>query len=212
MGEPDYDEAQKVLEQANKELQIAFSAFNYYYVSHELWGKISGLIKNDKANQLQFVAQGTSVWSTAARAGKWLGDHGRRITRLVIYAHGAPGQFLLGQQITSENVAALGGWLSSFFEKDSVIQILSCNAAADSTQTIGKYKFGQANDPKWGGSISHRGYELLLELARASGQRVEGPLHGQAIDFLSLAMTCRRVFPDGRYELFVAGGIPDPKP
>ena len=78
MGEPDYDEAQKVLEQANKELQIAFSAFNYYYVSHELWGKISGLIKNDKANQLQFVAQGTSVWSTAARAGKWLGDHGRR--------------------------------------------------------------------------------------------------------------------------------------
>ena len=87
-------------------------------------------------------------------------------------------QFHAWKRDYDENIAPLNGWLSSFFEKDSVIQILSCNAAADSTQRVGKYNFGQANDPNARG-ISHRGYELLLKLARASGQRVEGALHGQ---------------------------------
>jgi hypothetical protein len=211
MGESDDNEARKVLETANKELQNTISGLNYYYVAHDLWGDISGRVQNSQANQLQYVPEGTDVYSTAGKAGSWLGKNDRRISRLLIFAHGSPGSFLLGKEITSENIAPLGGWLSSFFEKDSVIQILSCNAAADSTQRVGKYNFGQANDPNARG-ISHRGYELLLKLARASGQRVEGALHGQEKVKLSLTMTCRRVYPNGKNELFVGGGIKDPQP
>jgi hypothetical protein len=181
-------------------------AFTYYYVAHDFWGQVSGQIKNDSTHQLQYVPKGSSPCSTAGKAGTWLGNAGKTLTRLVIIGHGGPGQFFLGEEITSENIAPLGGWLYSFFESDSSgIQILGCNSAADSTQVIGKYEYGQAhplNDP----SISHRGYALLRELAKASSQSVEGALHGQAIAGLRLRSMCRRVYPDGKSQLFDAGG------
>jgi hypothetical protein len=55
---------------------------------------------------------------------------------------------------------------------------MGCESAADSVQIIGKYQQANPlNDP----SLSHRGYELLLALAQASTQIVEGALYGQSI-------------------------------
>lgn len=179
--------------------------FNYYYVSHQLWGKVSGQIKNNDTNHLQYVPEGSSVYSTAAKAGAWLGEAGQTLTRLVIVGHGSPGEFFLGEGITSENIAPLGGWLSSFFESDSVgIQILGCQAAADSSEVIGGLEYGHAN-PLDDTSISHRGYELLRVLAKASNQTVEGALYGQSVIGVRLRNMCRRVYPDGTNVVFNAG-------
>ena len=179
--------------------------FSYYYVSHELWGKVSGQIKNDDTRHLQYVPSGSSVYSTAAKGGAWLSQARQTLTRLVIVGHGSPGQFFLGENITSGNIAPLGGWLSSFFESDSTgIQILGCQAAADSSQRIGGYEYGQAH-PLSEQSLSHQGYELLRELARASNQTVEGALYGQSIVGVRLKNMCRRVYPDGTDEIFDAG-------
>ncbi len=182
-------------------------AFTYYYVADEVWSQVSGQIKNDDTHQLQFVPKGSSVYSTAGKAGSWLGKAGKTLTRLIMIGHGAPGQFFLGEQITSENIAPLGGWLYSFFEDNAAgIQILGCSAAANSMQTIGAYEYGQAN-PLNDVSLSHRGYLLLRRLARASRQTVEGALYGQAIAGLRLRGMCRRVDPNGKNQIFDAGGM-----
>ncbi|NJD08381.1 MAG: hypothetical protein FIA97_18075 [Methylococcaceae bacterium] len=181
-------------------------AFTYYYVAHDVWGQVSGQIQSNATRQLQYVPAGSSVYSTAGIAGTWLGKNGKTLTRLVIVGHGSPGRFFLGEEITSDNIAALGGWLYSFFESDSAgIQILGCNSAADSTTVIGKYEYGQAN-PLSDTSLSHKGHELLQALAKASEQKVEGALHGQAVAGLRLRGMCRRVYPDGRFKIFDAGG------
>ena len=185
-------------------------AFNYYYVAHNVWGDVISQVKEDENHHLQYVAAGTSVYSTAGKAGSWLGNAKKKITRLMIVAHGSPGTFFLGQDITSENIAPLGGWLYSFFEQNAAgIQILGCNSAADSTQVIGQYEYGQAH-PLNEVSLSHRGYELLRALAGAARQKVEGALHGQSKVGLTLRMTCRRVYPNGAQQLFVAGGVKEP--
>lgn len=179
--------------------------FNYYFVAHNVWGQVSGQIKNDSTHQLQYVPEGSSPYSTAGKAGAWLGKAGKTLTSLIIVGHGGPGQFFLGEKITSENIAPLGGWLYSFFEPDSSgIKILGCSSAADSSEVIGDYEYGQAN-PLNDSSLSHRGYELLRELAKASNQTVEGALYGQAIAGLRLRNMCRRVYPNGQSKIFDAG-------
>lgn len=182
--------------------------FNYYYVAHDVWGRVSGQIKNDSTRQLQYVPNGSSVCSSAGKAGTWLGKAGKMLTRLIIIGHGGPGRFFLGEEITSDNIAPLGGWLSSFFESDSLgIQILGCNVAADSVQIVGQYEHGQAHPLNDDPSLSHRGYELLRELAKASSQTVEGALDGQTVVGLRLRGMCRRVYPNGVSKIFDAGGV-----
>lgn len=144
----------------------------------------------------------------AGKAGTWLGKAGKMLTRLIIIGHGGPGRFFLGEEITSDNIAPLGGWLSSFFESDSLgIQILGCNVAADSVQIVGQYERGQAHPLNDDPSLSHRGYELLRKLAKASSQTVEGALDGQTVVGLRLRGMCRRVYPNGVSKIFDAGGV-----
>jgi hypothetical protein len=177
-------------------------AFKYYYVAQAVWPQVSNLLQNDSSRQLQFVPQGSSVLTTAGKAGTWLGKAGKKLTQLIIIGHGGPGEFFLGERITSGNVAALGGWLESFFESDATgVQILGCSSAADSMYQIGAYEYGQdlpLNDP----SASHRGYDLLRKLAWAAGQRVEGAMNGQLIAPMRLQGRCRRVYPSGFQEFF----------
>ncbi|ACK51705.1 hypothetical protein Msil_2786 [Methylocella silvestris BL2] len=181
-------------------------AFTYYYVSHEVWSEVSSQIANDDRHQLQFVAQGSSVYDTAGKAGTWLGRAGKRLTRLVIAAHGGPGSFVLGENVTSKNVAPLGGWLYSFFESDAAgIDILGCTSASDEKpQRIGQYEYGQAN-PLGDVSLSHQGYNLLRSLAVASRQTVRGALNGQLMAGLRLRSTCRKVDPNGANTIYEAG-------
>ena len=185
-------------------------AFNYYYVSHQVWGKVNGQIKNDSRNQLQLVTNGTRPMDAAGRAATWLHEHDKRLTQLNIVAHGGPGSFTLGVDITKDNVAPLGGWLASFFDGGigTGIQILGCQCAADSVQTINGANIGQVHPADRG--LSRRGYLLLLELANASRQKVEAGLNEQSIDPLGLKSMCRRVFPGGNQSFFNGKGISNP--
>jgi hypothetical protein len=129
------------------------------------------------------------------------------MTLLTIIAHGVPGGFALGESVTSRNVAPLGGWISDHFEQSAWgSRILGCNAAADSTQRIGRCSIGQAS-PLTDYALSHQGYDLLRTLACAARQKVEAPLQALPVKYikLGLAMTCRRVYPNGSQELFQAG-------
>jgi hypothetical protein len=209
---------EETLAEANRETAHSLGGgppLHYFFVAHNLWGSVTQKIKDSQTVHLQFVPEGSNVYDTAGKAGAWLGKNWRKLNYLTIIAHGSPGQFTLGENVTSANIAPLGGWLYSFFEphagNDPCIQIIGCNAAADSTAKIGRYTFGQANDLKYQG-VSHVGYNLLLELAKASSQKVEGPLHALSQETFRLLMTCRRVFPNGSTELFVAGGVKEPNP
>jgi|SRR5712671_913449 len=178
-------------------------AFTYFYIAHDAWGEATRFVKEDAQHHLHYVPEGASVYDIAGKAGSWLGRTGNTLTGLVIVAHGSPGRFVLGKEVTADNAGALGGWLQSFFEDPSNgIKVFGCNSAADSTTKINGSTYGQANRLEWKG-VSHQGYELLLSLAKASGQVVEGALHAQAIADMKLINTCRRVFPDGRLQTFV---------
>ena len=137
-----------------------------------------------------------------AKAGAWLHNAGVQLGILLIVAHGSPGQIELGQTLTSNNVAPLGGWLQSFFESDATgIRVLGCECAADSSQIISGLWRGQ-DHPRGDASMSHRGYELLLSLAQASRQKVEGALNRQEIEPMRLQGPCRRVLPTGQSVIF----------
>ena len=123
-------------------------AFNYYLVRTNFGGTATGQISDSATHKLHYVPDGQSVYSTAGKAGDWLGKHQKSLTRLIIVAHGKPGEFFLGERVTSDNVAPLGGWSVPFFESDAAgvgITILGCNAAADDVQKVGKYERGQVN-------------------------------------------------------------------
>ncbi len=47
--------------------------FNYYYVAHDVWGRVSGQIKNDSTRQLQYVPNGSSVYSSCGKSGNLVG-------------------------------------------------------------------------------------------------------------------------------------------
>lgn len=178
--------------------------FTYYFVAHDVWGQVSAEVSNDATHQLQYVPQGTRAMAAAGRAGSWLGQSRKRLTKLCIVGHGGPGRVFVGQWLTSADVAPLGGWLSSFFDADSEgIKILGCTSAADAVQYIGGYEVGQDQTPFPG--LARPGYELLLALAAASGQIVEGALNGQLIKGLRLRSRCRRVWPNGATTTFDAG-------
>lgn len=184
----------------------------YYLVAHDLWGAVNKKFHDGVDVHLQFVPKGASPHDTAGKAASWLYKNNRTITRLVVIAHGKPGQFFLGREIKGENVGQLVGWLADFFKVPmgfAGIQIVGCNAAADSIEKVGQYYFGQihpADDP----SMSHRGFELLKTMARAANVMVEGPLHALSQETFELKMTCRRVAPAGWQTTFVAGGVKEP--
>ena len=56
-------------------------AFNYYLVSHTLWGTATGQISDSATRKLHYVPDGQSVYSTAGKAGDWLGKHQKSLTR-----------------------------------------------------------------------------------------------------------------------------------
>lgn len=176
-------------------------AFNFYYVSDQVWSAVSSQVQENDRNHLQLVNAGANPMHAAGNAGTWLARADKKITNLYIVAHGAPGEFTLGVNVTADNVAPLGGWLRSFFEPDGRIRILGCECGADDRTTIGGYVYGQRN-PINAKGISHRGYLLMKELAVASQQTVEAPLNGQLIVPLGLKMTSRRVLRNGAESIF----------
>lgn len=184
----------------------------HYLVAHDLWGAVNNKLHDGVGVHLQFVPKGASPYDTAGKAATWLHKNNLPIMKLVIIAHGKPGQFFLGREITSENVGQLVGWLKDFFKVPrgyAGIQIVGCNAAADSIQKVGRYNFGQIH-PVEDTSMSHRGFDLLRNMARAANVMVEGPLHALSQESFELKMTCRRVAPAGWQETFVAGGVKEP--
>jgi hypothetical protein len=179
--------------------------FAYYFVAHDVWGQVSSEIGNDATHQLQYVPEGTSAVAAAGRAGSWLGEHRKRLTKLCIVGHGGPGKVHVGRWLTSDDIAPLGGWLYSFFDEDSEgIKILGCTSAADDVQYIAGYEVGQDHTKFTG--LSRPGYDLLAALSKASEQIVEGALNGQLIKGLRLRSRCRRVWPNGATATFDAGG------
>lgn len=172
--------------------------FTYYYVDAAAWGATRAqMAEQGDRHRLQYVPRGQGVMSTAGKAGAWLGKRGQRITRLAVVAHGKPGEFTLGIKINAGNAAPLGGWLSSFFDPEAIgIELVSCEAAADSSERIGDKWFGQMNDPR-GYGVSHAGYQLCATMAAAAGQMVTGALYRLPVLTLSLQGPCRFVRPNG---------------
>jgi hypothetical protein len=161
--------------------QLPQLPFFYYIVSHALWDDVSSQIKSDDNHHLQRVPLGTHVPNIATAAATWLSRVGKKMTLLTIIAHGVPGGSTLGEFVTSQNVAPLGGWISDHFANNAKgIRILGCNAAADSTQSIGSCAIGQASPLS--SSPSHQGYDLLRVLAGAARQKVEAPLQALPVN------------------------------
>jgi hypothetical protein len=189
------------------------AGFSFYYVSDEVAVSVISQRPESDTCHVQVVSQGQDPYAAAGQAGAWLGSAGKQnITGLYLVGHGGPGSVTLGQNLTSANIAPLGGWLYSFLDPSAVVQILGCECAADSTQNISGFTMGQQNPPNAGSNDDglHNGYNLLFALAKASQRKVEGALNGQSITPLGLKMGCRRVYPTGADEHFLGGGMPDP--
>jgi hypothetical protein len=182
------------------------SGIDYYMVADDCWAEVTAQISERAGRHIQRVPPGQGPMVTAGQAGTWLGKNKVKLRRLFIVGHGGPGSIRLGVSVTSENVAPLGGWLSSFFtsSRDTQVILLGCNCAADSIQKISGLYRGQHHDIG-DTSLSHRGYNLLQRLSNASVCTVEGPLEAQTFIGLSLKMSCLRVFPN-------TGGMKAAKP
>ena len=124
-----------------KEFDMA--AFTYWMVSHDVQHmvapeieKLSKTYVKFRDYHMQVVPNGMDTYSSAGVACSWLGERTQNIFKLKIVAHGGPGSFMLGVNVTSDNAAPLGGWFRSFFEgsADNGIEILGCACAADSIQ------------------------------------------------------------------------------
>lgn len=186
---------------------VGDAPLHYYLVAHDLWKDAFQKFNGFRYIQLQFVPDGALPYSVASKACRWLHDNRLKMRKLKIIAHGKPGEFYLGQQISKDNAADLVGWLKDFFDvphNETGIELVSCNSAADEVLPYGKYSMGQYNNPSDIG-IPHVGYHFLLALARAANTIVAGPLHALSKELMELQMTCRRVSPAGYQEKVVIG-------
>ena len=180
--------------------------FSYFYVDQNLAAIVTAQRRESSICHVQTVPTGQGPYDTAGAAGTWLGRKGsENITQLFIVGHGGPGCVIVGQKLTSKTVIPLGGWLGSFLDPTCKVRILGCSSAADSELPYGRFLAGQMSQ-----SEDRPGYDLLYGLARATNRIVEGALNGQSNTPLGLKGGCRRVYPDGRQERFLGGGIKDP--
>jgi hypothetical protein len=180
--------------------------FSYFYVHETVAPIVRGQRKESSICHVQVVKERQRPLDTAGAAGSWLGRNGiENITQLFIVGHGGPGRVIVGQELTSKTIVPLGGWLGSFLDPTCKIRILGCSSAADSELRHGRFLVGQMSQ-----SNDRPGYDLLYGLARATNRIVEGALNGQSNTPLGLKGGCRRVYPDGRQERFLGGGIKDP--
>jgi hypothetical protein len=184
--------------QYNAAMDTLRPGFSLYVVAAELWGQVYQKLLSDDRKGIVYIWEGLDPYTVAGRACKYLYEHDKRMTRLVLVAHGSPGTFKLGEHITAGNADKLVAWLSDLFDEDAIgIEVVSCEALADDVQIIGGRRYGQANKPGARG-IRHAGYELGAALAAASGQTVTGALYRLSSEVrIALAGPCRRVRPDG---------------
>lgn len=181
--------------------------FHYWYIAADLWRIAQAQKKESKNCHLQMVPEGQDAYKTAGAAGTWLSKSGiQRVYGIYIVGHGGPGLVHVGKDLKANSIAPLGGWLSSFLMPEARIRVLGCNSAADSTQDIGPYEYGQMHTTPG----NRPGYDLLFELAYHSNRIAEGALNGQSNNPLGLKAGCRRVFPNGKDEHFRGMGMKDP--
>lgn len=183
--------------------------FHYYYVAADVWDIVRQQRRDGPNCHLQKVPERQDASTTAGAAGTWLAKNDiERIYGIFIVGHGGPGVVHVGKDLRADSIAPLGGWLRSFMMPTARVRILGCTSAADGTQDIGRFTYGQMNDDP----NNRPGYDLLYSLARAADRIAEGALNSQSNNPLGLKAGCRRVYPNGKDERFLGMGIKDPDP
>lgn len=172
--------------------------FALYIVAAELWGQVYQKLRSSDRAGIVYIWDGLDPYTVAGRACKYLYEHDKRMTRLVLVAHGVPGSFKLGQDIDAGNADKLVSWLADLFDDDATgVEVVSCEALSDGVSIIGGRRYGYANDPRYS-TAPLSGYNLGVALAKASNQVVTGALYRLSTEVkVALQGPCRRVKPSG---------------